>query len=55
MSETTFPTYATISVSKRGKHTTATQVTVMRKILVIAHALYETGEKYRKEVSLIEN
>jgi hypothetical protein len=55
MSETTFPTYATISVSKRGKHTTTAQVTVMRKILVIAHELFKTGEKYRKEVPLIEN
>ena len=42
-------------LKENGKHTTAAQVAVMRKILVIAHALYKTGEKYRKEVPLMEN
>jgi transposase len=42
-------------LKERGKHTTAAQVAVMRKILIIAHALYKTGEKYREEASPMEN
>jgi transposase len=37
-------------LKERGKHTTAAQVAVMRKILIIAHALYKTEETYRKEL-----
>jgi transposase len=33
-----------------GKHTTAAHVAVMRKLLIIAHALYKMGEKYREEI-----
>ena len=32
-----------------GKHTTVAQVAVMRKLLVIAHSLYKSGEIYREE------
>jgi len=32
-----------------GKHTTVAQVAVMRKLLVIAHALYKSGQIYREE------
>ncbi len=33
-----------------GKHTTVAQVAVMRKLLIIAHSLYKSGEMYREEV-----
>jgi len=33
-----------------GKHTTVAQVAVMRKLLVIAHALYKSEQMYREEV-----
>ena len=36
-------------VKNSGKHTTAAQVAVMRKLLVIAHSLYKSGEKYKEE------
>ena len=32
-----------------GKHTTAAQVAVMRKLVVIAHSLYKNNEKYDAE------
>ena len=32
-----------------GKHTTVAQVAVMRKLLVIAHSLYKSGETYKEE------
>lgn len=32
-----------------GKHTTAAQVAVMRKLVVIAHSLYKSGEQYDEE------
>jgi len=32
-----------------GKHTTVAQVAVMRKLLVIAHSLYKSGEKYQEK------
>jgi transposase len=32
-----------------GKHTTAAQVAVMRKLVVIAHSLYKNNEKYNAE------
>jgi len=31
-----------------GKHTTVAQVAVMRKILIIAHSIYKSGELYRE-------
>ena len=34
-----------------GKHTTVVQVAVMRKLLVIAHSLYKSGEMYREDVT----
>lgn len=30
----------------RGKHSTAAQIAVMRKMVIIAHALYKSGQKY---------
>lgn len=29
-----------------GKHTTAAQTAVMRKLVIIAHSLYKNNEKY---------
>jgi len=34
-----------------GKHTTVAQVAVMRKLLVLAHSLYKSGEMYREDVT----
>lgn len=36
-------------LKKRGKHTTVTQIAVMRKIIIIAHSLYKNNEKYDSE------
>ena len=36
-------------LKEKGKHTTVAQVAVMRKILVIAHSLYKSGEKYKEK------
>ena len=36
----------------RGKHTTVTQIAVMRKIIIIAHSLYKNNEKYKSEKSI---
>ncbi|QKF73423.1 transposase, IS110 family [Aliarcobacter faecis] len=33
-------------LKQRGKHTTVTQIAVMRKIIIIAHSLYKNNEKY---------
>ena len=33
-----------------GKHTTAAQVAVMRKLLIIAHSLYKNNETYQTQV-----
>lgn len=33
-----------------GKHTTQAQIAVMRKIVVVAHSLYKSGEIYDKEL-----
>lgn len=33
-------------LKERGKHTTVTQIAVMRKIIIIAHSLYKKNEKY---------
>ncbi len=29
-----------------GKHTTVAQIAVMRKLIVVAHSLYKSGEMY---------
>ena len=36
-------------LKERGKHTTVTQIAVMRKIIIIAHSLYKNNEKYDSE------
>ena len=36
-------------LKENGKHTTVAQVAVMRKLIVIAHSLYKSGEFYDKE------
>ena len=36
----------------RGKHTTVTQIAVMRKIIIIAHSLYKNNEKYDIEKNI---
>lgn len=36
-----------------GKHTTVAQIAVMRKLFVIAHSLYNTGETYDSKKFLI--
>lgn len=33
-----------------GKHTTQAQIAVMRKLVVVAHSLYKSGEVYNKEL-----
>jgi len=35
-----------------GKHTTLAQIAVMRKLLVIAHSLFKSGESYNKDIFL---
>ena len=34
----------------KGKHTTLAQIAVMRKLIVVAHSLYKSGEIYDKEL-----
>jgi len=34
-------------LKNNGKHTTAAQVAVMRKLLIVAHAIFKSGEAYR--------
>lgn len=34
----------------KGKHTTLVQIAVMRKLIVVAHSLYKSGEVYDKEL-----
>jgi len=34
----------------KGKHTTLAQIAVMRKLVVVAHSLYKSGEVYDKEL-----
>jgi len=34
----------------KGKHTTLAQIAVMRKLVVVAHSLYKSGETYNKEL-----
>ncbi len=36
-------------LKENGKHTTVAQVAVMRKLIIIAHSLYKSGELYDKE------
>ena len=36
-------------LKESGKHTTVAQVAVMRKLLVIAHSIYKSGESYKEE------
>jgi len=36
-------------LKENGKHTTVAQVAVMRKLLVVAHSLYKSGEKYQEK------
>lgn len=36
-------------LKERGKHTTVTQIAVMRKIIIIAHSLYKNNEQYNAE------
>jgi len=36
-------------LKKRGKHTTVTQIAVMRKIIIIAHSLYKNNKKYNSQ------
>lgn len=33
-----------------GKHTTAAQIAVIRKLIIVAHSLYKSGESYDKEL-----
>lgn len=33
-----------------GKHTTVAQIAVMRKLVVIAHSLFKSGETYNKDM-----
>ena len=33
-----------------GKHTTVAQIAVMRKLIIVAHSLYKSGEMYDKEL-----
>ena len=35
-----------------GKHTTVAQIAVMRKLVIIAHSLYKSGEKFDKNIHL---
>lgn len=37
------------NLKNRGKHTTVSQIAVMRKIIIIAHSLYKNNEKYNSE------
>jgi len=33
-----------------GKHTTQAQIAVIRKLIIVAHSLYKSGETYDKEL-----
>ena len=33
----------------KGKHTTAAQIAVMRKMIIIAHSLYKNNKQYDSE------
>jgi len=33
-----------------GKHTTVAQIAVMRKLIVVAHSLFKSGEMYDPEL-----
>ena len=37
-------------LKSKGKHTTLAQIAVMRKLVVVAHSLYKSGEVYDKEL-----
>lgn len=37
-------------LKENGKHTTVAQIAVMRKLIVVAHSLYKSGELYDKEM-----
>jgi len=37
-------------LKSNGKHTTVAQIAVMRKLVVVAHSLYKSGELYNKEL-----
>ncbi len=37
-------------LKSNGKHTTLAQIAVMRKLVVVAHSLYKSGEVYNKEL-----
>jgi len=37
-------------LKEKGKHTTAAQVAVMRKMIIIAHSLYKNDVNYDKEI-----
>ncbi len=37
-------------LKSNGKHTTLAQIAVMRKLVVVAHSLYKSGEFYDKEL-----
>ena len=37
-------------LKKNGKHTTVAQIAVMRKLVVVAHSLYKSGESYDKNL-----
>jgi transposase len=39
-------------LKSKGKHTTLAQIAVMRKLVVVAHSLYKSGETYNKELGL---
>jgi len=35
----------------KGKHSTSTQIAVMRKMIITAHSLYKNNRKYNKHFS----
>ena len=37
-------------LKSKGRHTTLVQIAVMRKLVVVAHSLYKSGEIYNKEL-----
>jgi transposase len=41
-------------LKNNNKHTTVAQVAVMRKLLIIAHSLYKSGELYDKEYDIYQ-
>jgi hypothetical protein len=36
-------------LKEKGKHTTVSQIAVMRKMIIIAHSLYKNDKQYDKE------